>query len=85
MALIEMRVLVRDLRVGDQLRLEGVPDSGTPSSTSPKADRITEQANKADPVAQMRRDADEMANTYRTRRPAFKPLGSRLARARRQR
>jgi hypothetical protein len=45
---------------------------------------ITEQANGADPLAPMRRDADEMAVKYKTHRPAFSPLGSMLARARRR-
>lgn len=46
---------------------------------------ITEQADKADPLTQMRRDADEMATKYRTRRPVFRPFGGALARARRRR
>ena len=45
---------------------------------------ITEKAENADPLAQMRGDADEMATKYKTRRPAFMPLGSILARARRR-
>jgi hypothetical protein len=45
---------------------------------------ITERAETADPLAPMRRDADEMAAKYKTRRPAFMPLASMLARARRR-
>lgn len=44
---------------------------------------IAARADEADPLTRMRRDAEEMATQYRTRRPAIKPFASRLARARR--
>lgn len=46
---------------------------------------IAEQADKADPLAKMRLDADEMASKHRTRRPILHPLGSKFARASRRR
>ncbi len=46
---------------------------------------IAEQADKADPLAQMRRYADEMATKHGTRRPMFRPFGTTLARTRRRR
>lgn len=45
---------------------------------------ITMQAEKADPLADLRRDADKMATDFGTRRNEFKRFGSWLARPRRR-